>query len=188
MDSVQRLEQLAHLTALLRQHQANIQYLEQQAAIYGSDVPLDLHNKLEAAREQFATVQTQALAVQRMTPVSPDAIESFTSGGQIALLVQEERYTRQRLQEKLDRDAEHLEDELTAIRADFARELAMLRADFAREQMTRFWAIAGLAAVVIIGLIAGFVYVLLDRFVGAGLFYLAPSFTRALLGRAPFVG
>lgn len=57
-----------HKQKLLEQHLHNLRYLEQQAAQYGLEVPLALHNALVAEQEAVATLEEE-LAALEATPL-----------------------------------------------------------------------------------------------------------------------
>ena len=48
---------------LLIQHQRNLNYLDQQAAYYGCNVPLEIHNGLVAEQDRVATLERELAAL-----------------------------------------------------------------------------------------------------------------------------
>jgi len=62
-------DEINHLKKLLKKHMTNVHFLEEQAAGFGTmDVPLKLHNQLEAEREAVTTLQEDLSEMKRKHP------------------------------------------------------------------------------------------------------------------------
>ena len=56
---------------LLKQHRRNLSYLEQQAAKYGLEVPLAIHNALSAEQDAIATIERDLVTQGVTSPPQP---------------------------------------------------------------------------------------------------------------------
>jgi hypothetical protein len=64
--------QIEQKQKLLKQHQQNLNYLENQASLYGFEVPLALHNALKAERDAAATLERELSAMGVSSQVEPN--------------------------------------------------------------------------------------------------------------------